>query len=365
MDSISLPIQGRGSAENPPNRFEPIALEPDPEYVDDDPAAPKTQYLRDTSRSIIVHNDSPDVGFEYSINPYRGCEHGCIYCYARPTHEYFGLSAGLDFETKIFVKLDAPTLLRQELSKESWRGETIAISGVTDCYQPAERRLKITRQCLEVLAEFRNPMGIVTKSHLVTRDIDVLKELAKHNAAMVFVSVTTLDADLSAKMEPRAASPVRRLETIAELSAAGIPAGVLVAPVVPGLTDHEMPAILKRAADAGARTAGFVPLRLPFAVAGLFENWLERHYPDRRQKVLNRIRSIRGGKLNDSTFHARMRGQGEFAEQIRSMFEIARRRAGLDRDVPHVSSDKFRQPGGQLGLFPPDPASDILHSHDT
>jgi DNA repair photolyase len=361
MQPVALPIHGRGSAENPPNRFEPIALEADPEYVDDDPAVPKTQYLRDTSRSIIVHNDSPDVGFEYSINPYRGCEHGCIYCYARPTHEYFGLSAGLDFETKIFVKPDAPTLLRQELSKDSWKGETIAISGVTDCYQPIERRLKLTRQCLEVLAEFRNPMGIVTKSHLVTRDIDVLKDLAKHDAAMVFVSVTTLDAELSAKMEPRAASPARRLETITQLSSTGIPTGVLVAPVIPGLTDHEMPAILKQAADAGARTAGYVPLRLPFAVAGLFEIWLERHYPDRRQKVLNRIRSIRGGKLNDSAFHQRMRGQGEFAEQIRSIFEMAKRRAGLDRDVPHLCGDGFRRPGGQLALFSNDPADDILH----
>jgi DNA repair photolyase len=350
MSSITLPIHGRGSSENPPNRFEPIALEADAEFVDDDPKAPKTQYLRDTSRSIIVHNDSPDVGFEYSINPYRGCEHGCIYCYARPTHEYFGLSAGLDFETSIFVKLDAPQLLRQELSKQSWRPQTISISGVTDCYQPVERRLKITRQCLEVLAEFRNPAGIVTKSHLVTRDIDVLKLLARYQAAMVFVSVTTLDAELAAKMEPRAASPQRRLDTISELSSAGIPVGVMVAPVVPGLTDHEMPSILKRAAQAGARTAGYVPLRLPYAVAGLFEQWLQQHYPRRSQKVLNRIRSIRQGKLNDSNFHSRMRGQGEFAGQIEAMFDLAKRRAGLDKDVPHLSGDSF--PGaGQMRFW--------------
>jgi DNA repair photolyase len=350
MSSLSLPIHGRGSSDNPPNRFEPIALDPDPEYVDEDPQSPKTQYLKDTSRSIIAHNDSPDVGFEFSINPYRGCEHGCIYCYARPTHEYFGLSAGLDFETKIFVKLDAPELLRREISKESWQPQTISISGVTDCYQPIERRLKITRRCLEVLAEFGNPAGIVTKGHLVTRDIDVLRELARHKAALVFLSVTTLDADLSSKMEPRAASPQRRLETIAELSAAGIPAGVMVAPVIPGLTDHEMPSILKAAAEAGARAAGYVPLRLPFAVSGLFEKWLHQHYPDRSKKVLNRIRSIRQGKLNDSNFHSRMRGYGEFAEQIAGIFDVAKRRAGLDRDVPHLCADHFRRPG-QMRLW--------------
>jgi DNA repair photolyase len=349
---LPLPIHGRGAAENPPNRFEPIALEADPNFIDPDPAAPRTQYLRDASRSILCHNDSPDVGFEYSINPYRGCEHGCIYCYARPTHEYFGLSAGLDFETKIFVKLDAPQILRKELMSAKWQPQTIAMSGVTDCYQPVERQLKLTRQCLEVLAEFRNPAGIVTKSHLVTRDIDVLQELAAHESIIVFISVTTLDAELSAKMEPRAATPRRRLETIAELSRAGIPVGVFVAPVIPGLTDHEMPSILAQAAQAGARTCGFVPLRLPGAVATIFQTWLERHFPDRRDKVLNRIRSIRGGKLNDSDFHSRMRGDGEFADQFRRMFEIAKRRAGLDRDVPELSSDAFCRPGGsQMSLW--------------
>lgn len=351
MNPVALPIHGRGAVDNPPNRFDPIALEPDPEYVDPDPAAPKTVYLKDTARTIICENDSPDVGFRYSINPYRGCEHGCIYCYARPTHEYFGLGAGLDFETQIFCKIDGPALLRKELMKESWEPETISISGVTDCYQPVERRLEITRKCLQVLHEFRNPLGIVTKSHLVTRDIDILSEMAKYNGAMVFVSVTTLDPDLSAKLEPRAASPKRRLETISELSAAGVPVGVMTAPIIPGLTDHELPTMLKSAADAGARTCHFVPVRLPGAVATLFEKWVEMHFPDRKNKILNRIRSMRSGKLNNSDFHTRMRGEGEFAEQMKSMFEIAKRRAGLDRDVPHLSSDSFRRPGSQLNLF--------------
>ncbi|HEY7090396.1 MAG TPA: PA0069 family radical SAM protein [Tepidisphaeraceae bacterium] len=350
---MSLPLKtlhGRGAADNPPNRFEPIALEPDPEYGDPDPARPQTQYLRDTSRSIICHNDSPDVGFEYSINPYRGCEHGCVYCYARPTHEYFGLSAGLDFETKIFVKLDAPELLRKELAKESWEPQTISISGVTDCYQPAERQLGLTRKCIEVLAEFRNPLGIVTKSHLVTRDIDILSELARDQCAAVFVSVTTLDPTLSSRLEPRAAAPARRLDTISQLSRAGIPVGVMVAPWIPGLTDHEMPMILKACADAGARTCAYVPLRLPGAVAPIFEDWLERHCPDRKSKVLNRIRALRGGKLNDSNFHSRMRGEGIWAAQFQTMFDLAKQRAGLDKRFEGLSPAKFRRPRQQMGF---------------
>jgi DNA repair photolyase len=351
MSIVPLSIHGRGAAGNPPNRFDPIALEPDPEFIDDDPAAPKTVFLNDTTRQILCRNDSPDVGFEWSINPYRGCEHGCIYCYARPTHEYFGLGAGLDFETQVFVKLNAPALLRKELLREKWTPQTISISGVTDCYQPVEKRLKLTRRCLEVLAEFRNPAAIITKSHLVTRDIDLIGELAQHHAAIVLLSITTLDAALCARMEPRASSPKRRLEAIAALTHAGIPTGVMVAPLIPGLTDHEMPMILRAAADAGAITCGYVPVRLPGAVAPLFEDWLGRHFPDRKQKVLNRIRSIREGKLNDSDFHTRMRGHGEFASQFKVMFEIAKRKAGLDQPFEGLSSNAFRRPGGQLALF--------------
>jgi DNA repair photolyase len=348
----AISIHGRGAAENPPNRFEPIVIEPDwTDVPPEDRPAPTTQYIRDTSRTVLCHNDSPDVGFIWSINPYRGCEHGCIYCYARPTHEYFGLSAGLDFETKIFVKEDAPDLLRHELMKKKWTPESISISGVTDCYQPIERKLNITRRCLEVLAEFRNPAGVITKSHLVTRDIDVLSDLARDRCAFAFLSVTTLDAELAGKLEPRASSPARRLDAIKKLSSAGIPTGVMVAPLIPGLTDHEMPAILKAAADAGAITCGYVPVRLPFAVKDLFEQWLGQHYPDRKDKVLNRIRSIRDGKLNNSEWHQRMRGSGAFAEQFEVMFDLAKRRAGLDGPVPQLSTDHFRRPRAQMTLF--------------
>ena len=349
---MNLSIKGRGAADNPPNRFEPIALEPDWDNVQpDDVPAPQTQFLRDTTRTIIVRNTSPDVGFEYSINPYRGCEHGCIYCYARPTHEYFGLSAGLDFETKIFVKTDAPQLLRKEISHPKWEPHTLAISGVTDCYQPVERQLKITRQCLEVLAELRHPCSLITKNHLITRDIDVLQRLARVNAAIAILSVTTLDPELGRKMEPRTSSPQRRLDAIRELSAAGIPTGVMIAPLIPGLTDHEIPSILDACAAAGATFAGYVPLRLPFAVKDLFEQWLALHYPDRKDKVLNRIRSMRGGKLNDSNFHTRMRGSGAFADQFKKIFDVAKRRAGLDTPGPELTSEHFRRPNEQLALF--------------
>jgi len=349
--NVSLPIHGRGAGGNPPNRFEPIVLERDPEATLEDEPALTTQYFRDWTRSIIAHNDSPDVGFEYSINPYRGCEHGCIYCYARPTHEYLGLSAGLDFESRIFVKEDAPQLLRKELMARKWTPQCISISGVTDCYQPAERYFRLTRRCLEVLAEFGNPATVITKSHLVTRDIDVLQRLAKIQGILVMLSVTTLDPEVSRTMEPRAAAPERRLNAIQQLASAGIPTGVMVAPVVPGLTDHEIPAILDACARAGAVTCGYVPLRLPFAVAPLFEQWVENCFPDRRNKILNRIRSLRGGKLNDANFHTRMRGEGEFASQMKNMFEIARRKAGLDKPCPELSTEHFKRPGAQMALF--------------
>jgi DNA repair photolyase len=346
------PIPGRGTTSNPPNRFEPLLLEPDPDAHDPEAPAPQTRYLKDTSRSIIACNDSPDVGFDASINPYRGCTHGCIYCYARPTHEYLGFSAGLDFETNIMVKLHAAQLLRKELASPKWTPQTLAMSGVTDCYQPVERQLELTRQCLQVLAEFRNPVSLITKSHLVTRDIDVLKELTGHGAAAVHVSITTLDTDLARVMEPRAAAPQRRLEAVAALAEAGIPVGIMVAPVIPGLTDHEAPAILSAAARAGARSAGYVPLRLPHGVAGLFEQWLSQHFPDRKEKVLNRVRELRGGRLNDPNFRSRMRGEGVWAEQLKSMFELAKRRAGLTQSFPGLSTAAFRRPpGNQMTLW--------------
>ncbi len=345
-------IVGRGAAANPKNRFEKIGVEPDPAETGDEPR-PDTVYLRDHSRSIIARNASPDIGFDASINPYRGCSHGCAYCYARPTHEYLGLSAGLDFESKVLVKEEAPALLRGQLSSSRWEPKVLSMSGVTDPYQPAEKRFGITRGCLEVLAGFRNPVVIVTKNHLVTRDIDLLSELIRHDAAAVAVSLTTLDDDLRRVMEPRTSRPVRRLDAIGRLAEAGIPVGVMTAPVIPGLNDHELPNLLSAAAEAGATFAGFVPVRLPGAVAPLFEDWLGRHFPDRKEKVLNRIRSMRGGKLNDPDFNSRMRGGGVYAEHVSRLFGVACRRAGIERgSFPKLSAASFRKDGGaQPGLL--------------
>jgi len=345
-------FRGRGAGFNPPNRFLPLAVERDAWTLAEDPD-PETILLRDTSRTVLARNDSPDVGFDVSVNPYRGCTTGCAYCYARPTHEYLGFSAGLDFETKVLVKAEAPQLLRAELMKKSWMPQPIAFSGVTDAYQPAERRLRITRACMEVLAEFRNPVVVVTKSHLVTRDIDVLGELATLRAARVMISVTTLDRELARKMEPRAATPERRLDAIAKLSEAGIQVGALVGPVIPGLTDHELPAIAEAAAAAGARTASYILLRLPHGVKELFGDWLERNVPDRKGRVLSRVREVRSGKLDDSRFRSRMRGEGPYAEHIRSMFQVAKRRHGLDGPLEPLSTEAFRRPapGGQEDLF--------------
>jgi DNA repair photolyase len=346
-------LKGRGTAANPRNRFEVLEFVPDDEARDPDDPGPRTLFLRDASRTIIARNDSPDISFDASVNPYRGCEHGCIYCYARPTHEYLGFSAGLDFETRILVKRDAPELLRKALSAPRWQPQVIAISGVTDPYQPAERRLRVTRGCLEVLADFRNPVSLITKNHLVTRDVDLLAELAAHGAAAVTLSITTLDTALQRVMEPRTATPERRLAALRTLRDAGIPAGVMVAPVIPGLNDEEIPAILRAAAAAGAVSAGWQPLRLPHGVAALFVDWLERHYPDRKERILNRLRQIRGGRLNDPAFHSRFRGAGEYASQIAALFDTARRRAGIAERRPALSTAAFRRPakGGQLALF--------------
>jgi DNA repair photolyase len=353
-----MTIRGRGAAHNPPNRFETIRYEADPDASvpayqgwdgDEESPAPATQFLRDMTRSIIAYNESPDIGFEASINPYRGCEHGCVYCYARPTHEYLGLSAGLDFETKIFVKEDAPELLRRELSHPRWQPKFIAISGVTDCYQPAERHFQLTRRCLQVLAEFRNPAGIVTKNHLVVRDLDVLSELARYDAACVFLSITTLDSDLAGFMEPRATRPAGRLAAIEALHQAGIPVGVMVAPVIPGLTDHEIPSIVSAAAQAGAGFAGYTMLRLPYAIKELFESWLGRHYPEKKDKVLSRIRSVRNGNLSDPRFGSRMRGEGPIAETITDVLRLACQRADIHGRSPKLTTANFRRPGGVQG----------------
>jgi DNA repair photolyase len=323
---------------------------PDPDTAEE-PGPLPTQYFRDSSRSVITRNDSPDIPFDASLNPYRGCEHGCVYCYARPTHEYLGLSCGLDFESRIFVKEDAPELLRRELGARRWEPQTLALSGVTDAYQPIERRLGLTRRCLEVLAACRNPVSLITKSGLVARDADVLGELARHGAAAVTVSVTTLDEGLRRALEPRAASADVRLDAISRLREAGVPVGVMVAPVIPGLTDHEIAAILARAADAGASFAGYTMLRLPHGVAGLFEQWASRHVPDRAAKVLGRIRDVRGGAITDSCFGTRMRGRGPVADLVAEMFHLARERARIPPDGPALSAAAFRRPSAQRELF--------------
>jgi DNA repair photolyase len=344
-------MRGRGAAGNPPNRFERLVRERDD---DGDPAAdpaPTTRFFLDRTLQIITRNDSPDVGFAASINPYRGCEHGCAYCYARPTHEYLGFSAGLDFESKIMVKENAPELLRQELSSPQWKPQELAMSGVTDCYQPIERKRQLTRRCLAVLTEFRNPVSIITKNALVTRDLDYLRELAEHRAVQVNLSITTLDSELARQLEPRAASPRQRLETIETLSKAGVPVGVLFAPTIPAINDHEMPSVLAAAKAAGASWANTEVLRLPLTVAPIFLEWLERNFPDRKEKVLNRIRAIRGGKLNDPRFGSRMRGEGLFADQISQMFHVACRKVGLPEEGPELSTASFRRPEGtQLSL---------------
>ncbi|HXR06573.1 MAG TPA: PA0069 family radical SAM protein [Candidatus Acidoferrum sp.] len=343
--------RGRGAASNPPNRFAKIALERDADWNAEEDPAPRTQFLRDLSQTIITYNDSPDIPYRATLNPYRGCEHGCSYCYARNSHEFLGFSAGLDFETKIVVKEKAPELLRRELSSRGWKPQPLALSGVTDCYQPVERRLQLTRRCLAVLAEFRNPVSIITKNYLVTRDLDLLGELAANRAAVVYLSINSLDSELARKLEPRAASPKLRLAAVEALARAGVPVGVLVAPVIPGLNDHEIPSVLAAAKAAGAGWAGTEILRLPLTVAPIFEQWLEQNVPGRKEKILNRIRAMRGGKLNDSRFGARMRGEGIFADQISQMFHIARRKAGLAEAGPVLSTAAFRRPeGAQFGL---------------
>ena len=356
MSQTREPIHGRGASWSPANRFEKLHVDiNDFDVVDVDPDESErprreTQFFRDRTKTIITRNNSPDVGFETSLNPYRGCEHGCIYCYARPTHEYLGFSAGLDFESKIMVKTNAPELLRAELERPGWKPQVLVMSGVTDPYQPVEKKLRITRGCLEVLAKFRNPVAIITKNRLVTRDADLLRELANDNAVAVNISVTSLDPKLQRMLEPRTSSPQARLDTISQLHAAGIPVGVMVAPVIPGLTDHEVPKILEACANAGAQFAGYTIVRLPWAVAPLFEHWLEEHFPDRKEKVLGRIRHMRGDRLNNSQWHTRMTGEGIFADQIASLFEVGCRRAEIGKR-PKLSTSGFRRTREQLTFF--------------
>jgi len=344
-------FRGRGAGFNPPNRFIDSA------YVEHDdveePYVPslEMEYIPDASKSIIASNDSPDLSFDRSINAYRGCEHGCSYCFARPTHEYLGYSAGIDFETKILVKMDAPKLLRQELMSKKWKPQVVFFSGVTDCYQPIERKLQLTRQCLEVLAEFRNPALVLSKNALVARDIDVFARLAEHHAIRVMLSITSLDAALIGLMEPRTSRPKARLGALRRLSDAGIPCGVMIGPIIPGLTDHEVPAILEAAAAAGAQYAGWTALRLPHAVAPIFQDWLERAVPGKAAKVIAKVRGMRHGKLNEPDFFKRGRPEGPHMQLVRSLFEQTCLRLGLNHERPPLSIASFQRPGEQLGLF--------------
>jgi DNA repair photolyase len=347
--------KGRGSHLRPPNRFEKIHLELLPEALEQDEeyrallANPKTEYLTDRSRSIISENDSPDIPFRYSINPYRGCLHGCPYCYARPTHEYLGFNAGLDFETRILVKEDAVALFRAFLNRPSWRPEPIALSGVTDPYQPIERHFRLTRGCLEVAVEARQPMSLITKNALILRDLDLLRDLAADNLTHVNISITTLDPALARSMEPRTSTPAARLRAVEALAAAGVPVRILVAPVIPGLNDTEIPAILEAVKKAGATAAYYQLVRLPLTVAPVFREWLEREQPGRVERIEGRIRATHHGQVNDPSFGERLSGSGEVARQIGQLFKLFARRLGLDGELPPYDCTKFRPPRGPSG----------------
>lgn len=348
--------RGRGALSNAAGRFEPHAREAFDDgwqRLDDLPPF-RTSVTVEKPRTIINRNDSPDVGFDRSINPYRGCEHGCVYCFARPTHAYQGLSAGLDFETRLFAKPDAPELLAKELAKAGYEPRTIALGINTDGYQPIEREWRLTRRILEVLSDFGHPVGIVTKSALVLRDLDILAPMAARGLVKVALSVTTLDHKLARIMEPRAATPQRRIDTIRQLSEAGVPTAVLVAPVVPAVTDAELERILDAAAAAGASEAGYVMLRVPLEIRDLFKEWLLEHFPDRYRHVLSLLKEMHGGKEYDSTFGQRMTGTGPYAWTMARRFEIATERLGLNRRHLRLTTRHFRRPpakGEQLSLF--------------
>ncbi len=348
--------RGRGAAINPSGRYEPTSrqvFDDGWETIEELPPF-KTEVQVERPRTIITRNESPDISFDRSINPYRGCEHGCVYCFARPTHAYMGLSPGLDFESRLFAKPDAARLLERELAKEGYQPRTIAIGTNTDPYQPIERHWRIMREILEVLEAHNHPVGIVTKSALVLRDIDILSRMAAKGLAKVALSVTTLDRKLARTMEPRASTPTRRLEAVRALNEAGVPASVMIGPVIPGLNDAEIERLLESAAAAGAKEAGYVILRLPLEVSPIFKDWLLRHYPDRFRPVMSLVRSMRGGKDYDSEWGKRMRGTGPYAWQIGRRFELAAKRLGLNTERRQLRTDLFRSPnsqGEQLALL--------------
>ncbi len=343
-----MSIKGRGAADNPQGRFETLTRSRETEA--EVQSRPETMVTLQLARSIIARNDSPDLPFTQSINPYQGCEHGCIYCYARPSHAYLGLSPGLEFETRLFAKENAADLLRRELSRPGYRCELIALGANTDPYQPIEREHRITRGILEVLREFRHPVGIVTKGSLIERDLDLLEPMAREGLVQVFISIGSLDGEIARTLEPRAAAPYRRVETVRRLSAAGVPCGTLVAPIIPFLNDKDMEAVLEAVSEAGARMAGYTLLRLPWEVKDLFKDWLDRNYPLKAKHVMARIRDMRDGRDNDPRFGSRMKGEGQFAELLSKRFELACKRLGLNAGGrTRLDTTKFRRPGPTQG----------------
>lgn len=357
MESSSSvpPRRGRGAAYNPPTRFDPLYVVEDPSALDEESLRQvPTAFFRDHTRTALARNDSPDIPFTFSLNPYRGCEHGCVYCYARPSHEYLGFSAGLDFETKILVKPDAPELLERTFRLASWSPDPVSLSGNTDPYQPVEKKLALTRRCLDIFLKYRNPVTVITKNHLITRDLDILGELASMNLVHVTISITSLRPELTGILEPRTARPALRLKTIEELAARDISVGVNVAPIIPGLTDEEVPAILTQAVASGASMAHYQILRLPGPVKDLFTDWLQRNFPDRAGKVLARMRDIHGPEMSDNRFGIRMIGSGEWAETIDALFKLTCRRLGLKKKKLELATHLFRRPPkdqDQLELF--------------
>lgn len=349
--------KGRGAQINPDNHFAEHHFRVDPDFLDhitafEEQVSPKTEIIKVYPKSIVNKVDSPDLPFSYSMNPYQGCEHGCVYCYARNSHEYWGYSAGEDFETKVLVKANAASLLERKLNSRSWKAAPVMLSGNTDCYQPVERKLKVTRAMLQVLVDSRHPVGIITKNSLILRDLDLLQDLAADNLVHVVISITTLDKKLKNLMEPRTASPEQRLKTVEKLTKAGIPVWVMMAPVIPALNSHEIMNIAERSSEAGALGLRHTIIRLNGVLPKIFEDWLETHFPDRKQKVLNQIKELHGGKLNDSRFKTRMKGEGEFSSNISQLFEVARKKYNLNRQGPGYNLDVFRRPKDrQLSLF--------------
>ncbi|MFS0490536.1 PA0069 family radical SAM protein [Leadbetterella byssophila] len=339
-----LRTKGRGAQINTPNGFQSNR------YELDETLSPKTKYFEEYPKKVVNFTNSPDLRAMIYVNPYQGCEHGCIYCYARNSHEYWGFSAGMDFESKIMIKRNAPELLEKTFLSKKWKPETISLSGNTDCYQPAERKYQLTRKILEVCLKYGNPVSILTKNSMVLRDLDLLQSLNKKNLVHVLLSVTTMDEKLRLALEPRTSTAVKRFQTLKTLSDAGIPTGVMTAPIIPGLNDHEIPQLIQAAAEAGALYAGYTVVRLNGAIGPIFEDWIYQAFPDKAEKVLNQIKDCHGGKLNDSRFGVRMRGEGRFAENIRALHQVSIRKYMPDRKLPDLSKDHFQRPG-QLSLF--------------